>query len=783
METSYLSSLSTTTEVNTLANSLGVNLSLDPKDFLRSLGNLSGYSLSNSQIENVFNKYDFVPTNECIKVIKKERKTNRNRRLELLNLNEEVNYEPSFFSDATGLRKQTVAEKMNKEAFEPLHPLGYGSANPLFFNNAEDALVAMENQLAMAAALVHSLNLNLQRAKQLVALQKSVSSLENKYTVPMTGSLRSIMNQSKMKLETFTIASSSWCSGMYLPKLSMCLMTAMYRPQARSVCQSLLVKLDEALQEGKEPDVNEFDEIEKNIFMEIRRSGLAAALSKQMRGRFTSYQKREDHQHSIFVTASLREQLYFFISTAPMQICRRMNLQQFPLSRVLVAAERFIDTDVNGTVDGFRQGNFSIGAFLPPSTFDGPLIFNQEQFDGGGSINLINCKTIRPEVTGVGVKEAEFAIANGTSDHLKSLAIDELNKANSCKVQLNVTNEFRTNEIRAENREQSSHRDLPTETTDFIRQGPYIYMAESAPIHVTRNLLPTDNKISPYSSVHAINIPGNVITPKFSSNTHISSIDELNQFTLQQQEHVSTENILFSNDISVINQYFLQKTPEIVSLPTEKPVDETAPVDEAPREQAPTEEVTPAEEPTEKTVEEISTEERVTSPQALQLFSAFISSVQTVEAPKRKRLSEDLGLDGDGDSTKRTCVIRKKTRDERRLEKILKQTPEDKLYCTGIIPTLPKKFSADDNELPKTVSFNIQEIAELNSAVQTTTLSSLPSSLPTSFMKNTEINGALLTFFQSNTKGKSREELLSSFVHNCILDNETFDFDENTLEN
>ena len=50
-------------------------------------------------------------------------------------------------------------------------------------------------------------------------------------------------------------------------------------------------------------------------------------------------------------------------------------------------------------------------------------------------------------------------------------------------------------------------------------------------------------------------------------------------------------------------------------------------------------------------------------------------------------------------------------------------------------------------------------------------------------MKNTEINGALLTFFQSNTKGKSREELLSSFVHNCILDNETFDFDENTLEN
>jgi hypothetical protein len=205
-----------------------------------------------------------------------------------------------------------------------------------------------------------------------------------------------------------------------------------------------------------------------------------------------------------------------------MQIGRRMSDSQFPLPRLLVAAERFIDTDVLGTVDAFRAGG--IQTFIPPNIMDGPQIFQQEQFDGGGSIGLLTCKTLRPEFTAVGVKEAEDNLQSQTKN-LVSLGEEELKKAASQTYSMNITTTTRTNEDLCNIREMATERDKDSnaEKSDFVRQGSWIYITDHAPTNIARELKSSNNKISPYSEIHASSIPGNFILPQSHSLPNSSS--------------------------------------------------------------------------------------------------------------------------------------------------------------------------------------------------------------------------------------------------------------------
>jgi hypothetical protein len=833
---------------NAFANSLGVNLNQIPQEFIRSLGITSGYFLSDSEIQNVLNSYTFESnTNsrkgelKAVKVRKddKERKTNRNRRLETLNLVDglySAAQETQSFYDAAGLRKNVAAEKMNLEPNQPLHPLGFGAANALFFDEAKDAISAMEHQAAMASALAYQLNLNVQRAKQLISVQSTVSQIQSSNTsVPMSCGLRSLMNQSKMKLETFCIGASSWCSGMYLPKLTMCLNTAMYRPQARSSCQTLLKKLDAALiqldkeQELDDSFVKSLDEAHAGLYNELRRSGLVAVLSKQMRGAFGARQKREDHQHSIFVTASLREQLYYYISTAPMQIGRRMCDTQFPLPRLLVAAERFIDTDVNGTVDAFRLGGAS--NFIPPNPMEGPQVFEQEQFDGGGSISLLTCKTLRPEFTGIGVKETEYNLET-KANNLVELGKQELQNASKVKFQLNILNTSRTNEDRCFNRELSTNRDKEHtgEKVDFIRQGSWIYITEHAPVNVARELVSSSNKISPFSEIHATSIPGNFILPESQSVPMTNSIQDLNQSTSTVALNILNEQQQFLNTVAEVQEFFNETSKsttsqENVHLSTES---EPTKIDSVPQENLQTQViVASSEQPAENNISTKKNELENEEESKLMTFCKIIEEEETefhttIQSSKKpNKVSKRLPLlDYDEDdeepevkdhevninknvqekdevttttNSKESTKVSKKrkankisteeddqpffysTAKSTRQERLFKRKfREDNATWIGEEPDVPEKFRVNSVE----EDFNQVQNKPLEiDALKSTIPTSLPSNMFPVFTTHdySQINGALLTFFKENakvetTKQKTKEELLSVFVKQFILD-------------
>lgn len=534
----------------------GLDLELEPREFLRSFFAANGRSITDDEIDAILDQYTAVPyaarVDGCAEPagggggdapsvprladgrrITVVRKMNRNRKLEALNMTGglvEAAKETKVFKDAAGLGDVVSPEKMNLNDGESVPPLAFGSAHSVFYGSADAALESMTQHALMTASMLTRLTENINKAKELVALQKKVMTIEARIKggsvgdVPMTGSFRALMNQNKMLLETYAIAVSSWLSGIYLPKITSCLLTANTRPQSRLKAQTLLAKLDalsSALSEGddiSEALVDEVDSAHAAVYAEVRRAGLTGALTKQMRGPFSSHQKREDHQHAKFVTASLREELYYFIATGPMNIGRRMTLQQFPLPRMLVAVDRFLDADVCGTVDVFREGDGHVFPLIPPDPLEGVSVFSRDQFDTGGSIQNITGKTTRPERTGAGVEEAEAALrAVGKTQverhsELVSEARKELATAERSSVSLNITKE-RSNEDRAMFREIATNRgrESSAESADFVRAGNFIYVTDKAPAGVPRPLKPTHSRISIHSGLHAPSVPGNVI--------------------------------------------------------------------------------------------------------------------------------------------------------------------------------------------------------------------------------------------------------------------------------
>ena len=533
----------------------GLNLELEPRAFLREFFKAHGRSISDDDIDLILDQYTVVPyvgddgaaaagggaptvgrlaDGRRITVI---RKTNRNRKLEALNMTGglvEAAEETKRFKDAAGLGDASTPEKMNLERGESLPPLAFGSAHSVFFDSADAAINAMSQHALMAAAMVSRMSSNINKAKELVATQRRAAEIEASVTgvpagdLPMTGALRAIMNQNKMLLETFTIGASSWLSGIYLPKITACLMTANTRPQSRVKAQTLLAKLDAVASKLNDDEdlpedvLDELEEAHAAVYAEIRRAGLTAALTKQMRGPFSSFQKREDHQHARFVTAALREELYFFLATGPMSIGRRITLQQFPLPRMLVAAERFLDADVNGTVDAFREGLGHISALLPPDPLLGPSVFQGDQFDTGGSIQNVTAKTLRVERTGAGVEEAEAALREPgktqTERHsaLVERGFEDLAAADASSLKLNVTDTSRTNEDRAELRERATQRDRvsATESADFVRSGNFVFVTDAAAAGAPRSIKTLHGRTSIHHGLHAPAVVGNVLEPK-----------------------------------------------------------------------------------------------------------------------------------------------------------------------------------------------------------------------------------------------------------------------------
>ena len=524
----------------------GIDFNLEPREFLRKLFESNGRVISEDEITLILNQYTVVPyapsasdgenlgdglaqapsvgrlsDGRRIQVV---RRTNRNRKLENLNMSGAIftaSEESKAFKDAAGLGPVKDAEKMNLEVGENLPALAFGSAHSVFHNSAESALDTMKQHALVTAALLLRLNTNIQKAEALLSSQKQAMFIEASATgtavgpVPMTGSMRALMNQNKMLLETYAVGVSGWLSGIYLPKITACLMTAATRPQSRVKCQTLLAKLDSllsTLQDDKDVTDEMLDELDAThaaVYAEIRRAGLTASLTKQMRGGFSSFQKREDHQHAVFVTASLREELYYFIATAPMNVGRRTTLQQYPLPRLLVAAERFLDSDVCGTVDAFRSADGHIHALVPPDVHAGA--FSADQFDTGGSIQNITAKTIRPEKTGSGVTEAEEALSSSSKTQeqrhgeLVAKAWEQLRAADGSSVVLNVAMSHRDNEDRASLREFATQRGRvsTTEEADFVRSGNFVYLTEKAPAGFPRTPLSKDARVSPHSGVHA----------------------------------------------------------------------------------------------------------------------------------------------------------------------------------------------------------------------------------------------------------------------------------------
>lgn len=532
----------------------GLDLELEPRAFLRTFFDANGRSISDEEINLILDQYTVVPyagaedggasgaapsvgrlaDGRRIEVV---RKMNRNSKLEALNMTGglvEAAEETKRFKDAAGLGDVVAPEKMNLEDGEALPPLAFGSAHSVFYGSAEAALESMKQQALVTAAMLTRLTSNIEKAKEIVATQKRVLEVEASYTgapvgqVPMTGSFRAVMNQNKMLLETYAIGVSSWLSGIYLPKITACLMTANTRPQSRLKAQTLLAKLDALSAKLRDDDdemseamLDELDAAHAAVYAEIRRAGLTAALTKQMRGAFSSSQKREDHQHARFVTASLREELYYFIATGPMSVGRRITINQFPLPRMLVAVERFLDADVCGTVDAFRTGCGHAYALLPPEPMLGPVSFTYDQFDTGGSIQNITSKTTRPERTGSGVEEAEAALRAPNKvqvvrhAELEAEAWAELEKADNSSLKLNITREDRTNADRAELREVATQRNRvsATEAADFVRSGNFVYVTDKAAAGAPRSLKALHARTSIHSGLHAPAVAGNVLLP------------------------------------------------------------------------------------------------------------------------------------------------------------------------------------------------------------------------------------------------------------------------------
>jgi hypothetical protein len=541
-----------------LLTDLGLDLELEPRAFLRTFFAANGRSIADDEINLILDQYTVVPyvgaddggadgsapsvgrlaDGRRIEVV---RKMNRNRKLEALNMTGgliEAADETKRFKDAAGLGDVVAPEKMNLEDGEALPPLAFGSAHSVFYGSAEAALEAMKQQALVTAAMLTRLTSNIEKAKEIVATQKRVLEVEASYTgaavgqVPMTGSFRAVMNQNKMLLETYAIGVSSWLSGIYLPKITACLMTANTRPQSRLKAQTLLAKLDalsaklrDDEDEISEAMLDELDSAHAAVYAEIRRAGLTAALTKQMRGAFSSTQKREDHQHARFVTASLREELYYFIATGPMSVARRVTLNQYPLPRMLVAAERFLDADVCGTVDAFRAGCGHAYSLIPPDPMTGAAAFAYDQFDTGGSIQNITSKTLRVERTGSGVEEAEAALRapgklqSQRHGELEAEAWAELAEADASSLKLNVTDAERTNADRAEMREVATQRDRvsATEAADFVRSGNFVYVTDKSAAGAARSLKPIHARTSIHHGLHAPPVPGNVLIPSRSS--------------------------------------------------------------------------------------------------------------------------------------------------------------------------------------------------------------------------------------------------------------------------
>jgi len=537
----------------------GLNLELEPRTFLREFFKAHGRAISADEIETILDQYTVVPyvgeddgaaaaaggaggdaptvgrlaDGRRITVV---RKMNRNRKLEALNMTGglvEAAEETKRFKDAAGLGDAVGPEKMNLETGERLPPLAFGSAHPVFFDSADAALDAMKQQALVTAAMLTRLSSNVDKAKSLLEVQRRAVEIEARVTgapvgeVPMTGAFRAIMNQNKMLLETYAVGVSSWLSGIYLPKIISCLLAANTRPQSRLKVQGLLAKLDALSAKLGDDDedipdelIDELDAAHAAVFAEIRRAGLTASLTKQMRGPFSSFQKREDHQHARFVTASLREELYYFLATGPMSVGRRMTLHQYPLPRMLVAAERFLDADVNGTVDAFREGLGHVYALVPPDS-SGAAAFSYDQFDTGGSIQNITGKTTRPERTGAGVEEAEASLrAAGKTQvqrhaELEETAWGELAAADASSLKLNVTNVDRSNADRAELRERATQRQRVsgTEAADFVRAGNFVYVTEKAAVGDARLLKPIHARTSIHHGLHAPAVDGNVLKP------------------------------------------------------------------------------------------------------------------------------------------------------------------------------------------------------------------------------------------------------------------------------
>jgi len=544
----------------------GLNLELEPRTFLGEFFKAHGRAITDEEIELILDQYTVVPyvgedggdpsgagggggdapsvarlaDGRRITVV---RKMNRNRKLEALNMTGgllEAADQTKRFKDAAGLGDAVGPEKMNLERGERLPPLAFGSAHSVFFDSAEAALEAMKQQALVTAAMLTQMTANVDKAKNLVDIQRRALDIESRVTgapvgeVPMTGAFRAIMNQNKMLLETYAVGASSWLSGIYLPKIISCLLAANTRPQSRLKVQTLLAKLDALSDKLKDDEeelsdelLDELDAAHAAVYAEIRRAGLTAALTKQMRGPFSSFQKREDHQHARFVTASLREELYYFIATGPMSVGRRMTLHQYPLPRMLVAAERFLDADVNGTVDAFREGMGSVSALVPPD-LSAPTAFAalaHDQFDTGGSIQNITGKTTRPERTGAGVEEAEAALrAAGKTQaqrhaELEAFAWAELDAATASSVKLNITNTDRTNADRAELRERATQRDRVsgTEPADFVRAGNFVYVTEKAPVGEARGLKPIHARTSIHHGLHAPSVQAGLLVPSRSA--------------------------------------------------------------------------------------------------------------------------------------------------------------------------------------------------------------------------------------------------------------------------
>jgi len=297
---------------------------------------------------------------------------------------------------------------------------GYSSALPIFHDGVS-GLHALETQVDALDVALRAAKANLVKARMLQ---------EEK----MTNLLWHYMNEHKKICETVAISTSSWCGGIYIPKPTALLVTHSARPTSFAITKSFLQTIDNLFpkivnDKLTAKDLDLLNEEHAKFFSTIRQAGVAGALLKQFRGAFSSSQKREDHQHTVFVTAALREQLIYFLTTAPMAFERRVNLQHFPLPRLLVSVERFLNMDANLTVDAFRRG-FS-------SLISGEI--------DEGCHTIMTHKSLRVEEEGTGSKEALESLARGGgggagagAGGLHSMATEELERAKSSRVKLNI---------------------------------------------------------------------------------------------------------------------------------------------------------------------------------------------------------------------------------------------------------------------------------------------------------------------------------------------------------